>query len=141
MSKKNILIVFLILCLLFSFSFIIFNEKGMQGNAFAQSDLEKHEYIKAVPVQVERNTFGLAMIDTLNQTIWFYKFDGRSSGGNNIRLLGGRTYKYDRLLQQYNTADPKPEQVKDFLKRLGTKMPDNEDVNEEDIMKVVGPDN
>ncbi|HEW79161.1 MAG TPA: hypothetical protein ENH34_04245 [Phycisphaerales bacterium] len=75
--------------------------------------------ILVIPVQIERDSYGLAMVDTAGQTIWIYEINSRGSAHNRLRLLAARSWRYDRLLQQYNTAEPKPEQVKMLLKDLG----------------------
>ena len=74
--------------------------------------------ILVVPVQLQRDIFGVAMVDTTSQTIWIYEFDSRSSSHNRLKLWASRSWRYDRLLKQYNTAEPKPEQVKILLDSL-----------------------
>ncbi len=36
-----------------------------------------------------------------------------------MKLLAARSWRYDRQLEQYNTAEPKPEQIKALLEKLG----------------------
>jgi hypothetical protein len=49
--------------------------------------------------------------------------------------LAARSWRYDRLLQQFNTAEPKPEQVKILLESLGgqIKEPSKEKRRDSDI--------
>ena len=74
--------------------------------------------IVVVPVQLGRDSYGIAMVDQLEQRIWVYELSGRSGTHNRLRLLAARNFKYDRLLDDYNTGEPKPEQVKKILERL-----------------------
>jgi hypothetical protein len=42
---------------------------------------------------------------------------------NRLKLFAARSWQYDRLLKQYNTAEPKPEQVKMLLEEESGKQP------------------
>ena len=74
--------------------------------------------IVVVPVQLGRDSYGIAMVDQLEQRIWVYELNSRGGTHNRLRLLAARNFKYDRLLDDYNTGEPKPEQVKKILERL-----------------------
>jgi hypothetical protein len=74
--------------------------------------------ISVIPVQLARDSYGLAMIDTIEQTIWLYEIDNRPPAHNRLRLLAARSWEYDRRLKNYNTSDPKPDQVKMMLEKL-----------------------
>ena len=58
--------------------------------------------------------------------------------------LAARSWRYDRLLHQYNTAEPKPEQVKMLLENLGQmqKTPKKEvqQVPDMDILEIAEPE-
>jgi hypothetical protein len=71
-----------------------------------------------VPIQLERDSYGLAMVDTVEQTLWIYGLGDKGTAYNRLKLLAARSWRYDRLLQQYNTAEPKPEQVKAIIETL-----------------------
>lgn len=87
--------------------------------------------ISVIPVQLTRDSYGLAMVNTVEQTIWLYEIDSRSPAHNRLRLLAARSWKYDRLLENYNTADPKPEQVKLMLEKLAQQQkPLNSEIQE-----------
>ena len=75
--------------------------------------------IMIVPIQIERDIYGIAMVDTASQNIWIYQLSNRGPVCNRLKLLAARSWKYDKLLEQYNTAEPKPEQVKALLNNLG----------------------
>ncbi len=72
-----------------------------------------------VPIQIQRDVYGVAMVDTGNQTLWIYEFAGRGPGQRQLVLSSARSWRYDRLIQQYKTADPTPNQVKMLLENLG----------------------
>ncbi len=71
-----------------------------------------------VPIQLDRDSYGLAMVDTNSQTLWIYELDRRAAVHESLRLVAARSWRYDRLLQQYNTAEPKPDQVRLLLQNL-----------------------
>jgi hypothetical protein len=62
--------------------------------------------IMVIPVQISRGNYGLAMVDTTEQTLWIYEINNRGPAYNRLRLLAVWSWRYDRLLQQYNTAEP-----------------------------------
>jgi hypothetical protein len=74
--------------------------------------------VLVVPLQIDRDSYGIAMVDTTLQNLWIYKVDGRAPAYNRLRLLAARSWEYDKLLEEYNTAEPKPQQVKELLERL-----------------------
>ncbi|MHC4131849.1 MAG: hypothetical protein ACYSSP_10460 [Planctomycetota bacterium] len=76
------------------------------------------DHIIVIPLQLERDNYGLAMVDTLRETLWIYEINNRGPAHNRLRLLAARSWKYDRLLEEYNTAEPRPKQVKLLLEKL-----------------------
>ena len=117
----------------------------VSARAELQAEADSDSGILVVPVQIERDSYGLAMVDTVSQTLWIYELNNRGPARNRLRLLAARSWRYDRLLQQYNTAEPKPEQVKMLLENLGQrqkqrsrkKQPDS-DI---DILEIAEPNN
>jgi len=73
-----------------------------------------------VPIQIDRDNYGLAMVDTNRQSLWIYELNRRAAAHNRLRLLAARSWKYDKLLEDYNTAEPKPNQIKALLEKLGS---------------------
>ena len=55
------------------------------------------------------------------ETIWIYKIKSRGSAYKRLELLAARSWEYDKLLKDYNTAEPKPQQVRILLGQLGEK--------------------
>lgn len=79
---------------------------------------EQSPPITAVPVQLSRDAYGLAMIDTQTQTLWLYEFNTRGQAFDHLRLIAARSFKYDRQLTEWNTAAPTPTQVKQIVESM-----------------------
>jgi hypothetical protein len=74
-----------------------------------------------VPIQISRENAGIAMIDLNTETLWVYEIASRSSTGaayNKLKLVAARSWKYDKMLESFNTADPSPEQVKKIVTQM-----------------------
>jgi hypothetical protein len=95
----------------------------------AQYQPNPENNIMVVPIQFERDSYGIAMVDTAGQTIWIYQLSERGPVYNRLKLLAARSWKYDKLLEQYNTAEPKPEQVKALLRNLGQPLTESVESN------------
>lgn len=54
---------------------------------------------------LERDQYGLFMLDVDQGTIWCYAFDN-VAGTSKLRLVAARTWVYDRYLQDFNCAAP-----------------------------------
>ena len=91
---------------------------GSPSDALAQLTSGK-DGIMIVPMQIDRENSGIAMIDTVAQTMWIYRINSRGAAYNRLELIAARSWRYDRQLKQYNSADPKPERVKALLEDLG----------------------
>ncbi|MHC4571101.1 MAG: hypothetical protein ACYS0C_03355 [Planctomycetota bacterium] len=100
------------------FLFFIGSKPGSPANAQAELQTGTESGILVIPVQLKRDSYGLAMVDTVGQTLWIYELNSRGPVHNRLRLLAARSWRYDKRLQQYNTAEPKPEQVKRLLEDL-----------------------
>ena len=123
-------IILVALCL-----FLIGSKLGSSANAQAEPQVNTSGGILAIPVQIGPDSYGLAMVDTVSQTLWIYKLNDGGPADSRLELLAARSWRYDRLLQNYNTAEPKPEQVKTLLKSLGQKQQDL-DI---DILEIAEP--
>jgi ABC-type molybdate transport system ATPase subunit len=95
---------------------LFFAGSKLGSPASAQAEpLRGNSEILVVPIQIEREKYGLAMVDTVGQTLWIYELNSMGPAHSRLRLLAARSWQYDRLLKQYNTAEPKPEQVRMLL--------------------------
>ncbi len=130
-ERRWVLPAYIVLSLL-----VLFFAAGKLGSpvsAKAELQTEGSSEISAVPIQIERDKYGLAMVDTVNQTLWIYEINSTGPAHNRLRLIAARSWRYDRLLKQYNTAEPKPEQVRMLLeKELGKRFKENVKEKQED---------
>jgi hypothetical protein len=95
--------------------FFIGSKLGSPAGAEVELQTGSNGEILVVPVQIERERYGLAMVDTVGQTLWIYELNSIGPAHSRLRLLAARSWQYDRLLKQYNTAEPTPEQVRMLL--------------------------
>lgn len=87
--------------------------------------------IMVVPVQTARDSYGIAMVDQTEKTLWIYEITARGTTSSRLRLLAARSWEYDRLLKEYNTADPRPDQVRALLEKMGSPVQTGRDPEEE----------
>ena len=94
---------------------------GSHLRPYVQADLALTnpciDNIVVVPIQVGRDSYGIAMVDTAGKRLWVYEINSRVTR-NRLKLLAARDFQYDQLLDDYNTGEPKPEQVKEILDKL-----------------------
>jgi hypothetical protein len=88
---------------------------GFSENGRDQSQTGQNSAISAIPVQLGRDSYGLAMIDDQTQTLWVYEFNTRGQTFERLRLIAARSFAYDRQLTEWNTAPPTPAQVKQIV--------------------------
>ncbi len=104
---------------------------GSPANAQAELQPVSNGEIMVVPIQIERDKYGIAMVDTTSQTLWIYEINSMGPAHNRLKLLASRSWQYDRLLKQYNTAEPKPEQVKMLLEEEKSEKQPKEQIKEQ----------
>jgi hypothetical protein len=124
--------------------FFIGSKVGPPADAQAELENAAEDRILVIPVQIERDSYGLAMVDTVGQTLWVYELNSRGPAHNRLRLLAARSWRYDRLLQQYNTSEPKPEQIKMLLEDLGEKLKEQDKEKQQglniNVLETAEPD-
>jgi hypothetical protein len=114
---------------------------GGRVNSWAATEGESVQPVLVVPVQLGRDSYGVAMVDTKKESIWVYEISTRGPAHTRLKLLAARSWHYDRMLEEYNSAEPQPQQVKDIIEQLlkpGGSRP-NFDVNSTDITSMVEP--
>lgn len=67
-----------------------------------------------MPAQFARETWGTYLLDVDNQTIAAYVF---TPTRRQLELVAARSYRYDRALENFNTAAPSPSEVRELLRR------------------------
>lgn len=114
------MLVFVLLCVCI---FLSADRFGQYVSADPQSSCVSDTGITIVPVQLSRESYGLAMFDSINQNMCIYRLNDRGTVQSRLQLYAARSFKYDRLLEQYNTDEPKPQQIKMMLENLASKNP------------------
>ncbi len=68
--------------------------------------------VLAFPVEVKPGYQAIALIDKENETLSLYQYDITRAAHERLVLLAARSFRYDRLLEDYNTAQPRPDEIK-----------------------------
>lgn len=96
--------------------------------------------VTAVPIQLGRDSYGLAMIDNESQTLWVYQFDARGQTFEYLRLITARSFEYDRKLTEWNTGTPTPTQVKKILETIEAQKQQKQEHKIEELQEVLEQD-
>ncbi len=74
--------------------------------------------IMAFTGQLNRDQYGLVMIDVDAGTVWIYEYIRAGSRGiGRLKLVAARSWIYDRYLEDYNCAKPLPAEVAKLVAR------------------------
>ena len=73
--------------------------------AFGQQQLAGARGVYAFTGQLDRDQYGLFMLDIDQGTLWCYAFETVGET-RKLRLVAARTWVYDRYLQDFNCAPP-----------------------------------
>jgi hypothetical protein len=131
-EKRWLLLTFIVLGVLVLF--FAGSKLGSPASTKAELQAGSNSEILVVPIKIEREKYGLAMVDTVGQTLWIYELNSTGPAHSRLRLLAARSWQYDRLLKQYNTAEPKPEQVRMLLEEEELDKQPKEQVEEKQEM-------
>ncbi len=86
------------------------------NDAMAQIDIGGSGDVVVVPMQMTPSTNGFILVDKLHQTICLYEYRPTAAADRQgLVLLAARNYRYDTQLEDYNTAQPRPDDVKQLL--------------------------
>ena len=91
---------------------------GGKMNLWAGAELVPPAAVSVVPLQLGRESYGLAMVDAKSETIWIYEINTRGPAHSRLKLMAARSWHYDKLLEEYNSAQPKPSEVKNIIEQL-----------------------
>jgi len=79
------------------------------GQALAQAGMPAGARgILAFTGQLDRDVYGLVMVDVDAGTLWVYQY---LASPRRLKLIAARSWVYDRYLEDYNNAEPGPAQV------------------------------
>jgi hypothetical protein len=68
--------------------------------------------VVAVTGQITRDSYGIYLVDTNNQTICIYQY---VASQRMLRLLAARTFAFDSQLDDYNT-EPSPREIRELVR-------------------------
>jgi hypothetical protein len=76
--------------------------------------------IYAFTGQLSARTYGLFMVDVDSGTVWCYEIQRTPGTGNKgdqtqLKLVAARSWLFDRYLEEFNTGEPIPSEVKDMI--------------------------
>jgi hypothetical protein len=91
---------------------------GGKMNLWAGAELEPPTAVSVVPLQLGHESYGVAMIDAKSETIWVYEINSRAPAHSRLKLIAARSWHYDKLLEEYNSGQPKPSEVKNIIEQL-----------------------
>jgi hypothetical protein len=102
------------------------SDSNIMPAAFAQNQpLAGARGVFAFTGPMDRDRYGLFMLDVDQGTIWCYAFE-TVDGAAKLRLVAARTWVYDRYLQDFNCAAPDFRMVQQLVsqQRAGSAVPD-----------------
>ena len=93
---------------------------GAKVNSWAagEEQVSLGAHVTAVPVQLGRESYGLAMIDPKSESIWIYEVNMKGAPHSRLKLVAARSWHYDKMLEEYNSGEPKPQDVKNIIEQL-----------------------
>lgn len=82
--------------------------------------LEGARGIYAFTGQLSARTYGLFMVDVDSGTVWCYEIQRLPGAGNKgeqtqLKLVAARSWLFDRYLEEFNTGEPIPSEVRDMI--------------------------
>lgn len=81
-----------------------------------QSPLAGARGVFAFTGPLDRDQYGLFMLDVDQGTVWCYGFDNMG-GTRKLRLIAARTWIYDRYLRDFNCAAPDFREIQALVKQ------------------------
>lgn len=91
---------------------------GDKMNLWAGAESQQPSAVSVVPIQLGHESYGLAMIDTKSENIWVYEINTHGPAHSRLKLIAARSWHYDKMLEEYNSAQPKPSEVKGIIEQL-----------------------
>lgn len=71
--------------------------------------------IMAFTGQIDKDMYGIMMVDVDAGTLWVYQYRKMGGQGNQLKLLAARSWLYDRYLEEYNCSQPTPSEVAQLI--------------------------
>ncbi len=86
-----------------------------RSSLYAQSSAARtagKDSVFVVSAQLSKDTHGLYLVDYENKTICVYQYSPKD---RKLRWLASRTYEFDAQMDEYNTDEPRPRDVKTMI--------------------------
>lgn len=90
---------------------------GKDAISRSESVMPDGRGVQVYPVEVNNDTIAIVMMDPVQQNLWVYRYSVRGGSHGKLYLEAARSYKYDRLLESYNTS-PQPDYIRQILERF-----------------------
>ena len=92
---------------------------GQQVTGKTDSQENGHAtHVISFAVELSPGRHGIAVIDQENYTLCLYEYDESRANHERFVLLAVRNFRYDRMLEDFNNADPRPEEIKQRVMQL-----------------------
>lgn len=130
-SKNKIFISFIAIFVVAAV--FLFNAGGRETAIGQSQSYEKNDFI-VMPLQGSEDGSSFVIIDTRLEKIMIYDVLGRRSRPARLKLAAVRSFSYDKLLDQYNNAEPLPDTIKDRLINVSN---DETPVKQKDLTDLV----
>lgn len=91
------------------------DEGSWLPEAYAQRQKVGAAGVFAFTGQLGPRTYGLFMVDVDAGNVWCYEY---SQENGRLRLVAGRSFLYDRHLEEFNVEPPTPADVAKLVERL-----------------------
>lgn len=80
--------------------------------------------VYAFPGQVTARSYGVFMLDADTGTLWCYELQRKGTTDEpRLKLVAARSWVYDRHLEEFNTADPIPSEVRAMVQQQRSSRP------------------
>jgi hypothetical protein len=80
--------------------------------------LEGGRGIYAFTGQLNARSYGLFMLDVDSGTVWCYEIQSvGAKGETRLSLVAARSWLFDRYLEEFNTGDPIPSEVREMVQQ------------------------
>lgn len=96
----------------------LFQTAFAQTSALPRSGMEGARGIYAFTGQVSARSYGLFMVDVDTGTVWCYELERTGATGEpRLKLLAARSWVFDRYLEEFNTTEPIPSEVRAMVQQ------------------------
>lgn len=121
--------------------FLLFADAGYNSDAFAEqmTQAQKGDVI-AMPLDMGDSGSGFILIDVSLSRIMVYEVNQRRGSSERLKLVAVRNFSYDKLLEQFNNAEPTPATLqKRFFSPETEQNEFDSEFKEQEIKNLISP--